>query len=93
MSRKPWLVHELLDWPSLQTPNDAPDVVIATARRFGATHLHLANATRRPQLREIHMGLVHDPRFEVVAVHGTQKLYRLRYEGASPSPTGASRGL
>ena len=84
MSRTPWLVYELLGWPSLQTPNDRLDVIVEVGRRFGATHLHVANATRRPALREIYLGTRLDPRLELAAEHGTEKLYRLRYDGPPP---------
>jgi len=41
----------------------------------------VVNATQRPALREIYLGTLRDPRLELIAEHGTEKLYRLRYAG------------
>lgn len=84
MTRRPWLAHELLGWPGLQIPYDPVAVVLEIGERFGATHLHLSESSRRPALRDLYEGRASDPRFELVAESGTEKLYRLRYP-ASPS--------
>lgn len=84
MSRDPWRVWELLRWPSLQTPNDDLETILEVAERFGATYLYIDRRDRRPGLRAIYDDSEADPRFELLAVHGPEKLYRLSYLAPPP---------
>lgn len=77
MSRNPWLIWESTGLGTFQIPNDDVSTILAVARRYAVTHLHLSWINERASLSSLYAGEQQDDRFTLIATKGKHKLYRI----------------